>query len=677
MSVAPILHVLESLAAVTNPAVAIILFTVAVRLLISPLTYLQVRSERRRAADAPKLKELLEKHRDDPAALQQAVGFGPLLGLLPALAQAPFFMLMFSVTTHSGFGGLMAAHLLGAPLVVGALLALAAALAWWSARQMPPESPRWLRFLPYLSLPAVVYLPVAGGIYLVTSAAWTALERAVLRRNYRRTCILTMPVNTQETLARALSRRPWKKGRPMRIRTRRLLAVAATAVALTGSAAFAVTANAALPPPPSGWTQVWADDFTGAANTLPNSGNWIIDTGTQYPGGPAQWGTGEIQTYTNSTSNVAHDGAGNLRITPIRNANGQWTSSRIETQRTNFKAPAGGVMRIEGRIQMPNVTGAQASGYWPAFWALGAPYRGNYQNWPAIGEFDIMENVNGINSVWGVLHCGVNPGGPCNETLGLGASRACPGSTCQSAFHTYAFEWDRSSTPNALRWYVDGQQYHQVTQSQIGEPHWSTMTSHAGYFLLLNVAMGGAFPNGVAGSATPTGSTVSGRPMLVDYVAVYTRGGSTTPPSTPPTTTPPPSGTRDAYAQIQAESYNSSAGVQKEACSEGGENVAYIGNGDWMQYDNVEFGSGGVRDFVARVASGAGGGVSGLLEVRVDSRGNAPIGSFAVGNTGGWQTWRSVPGNAANVSGRHTVFLTFTSGQPNDFVNVNWFQFRR
>ncbi|GLY98906.1 carbohydrate-binding protein [Actinoplanes sp. NBRC 103695] len=459
------------------------------------------------------------------------------------------------------------------------------------------------------------------------------------------------------------------KGIPMSIRTR-LLAVAATTLALgSGSLAVAATADASLPPPPSGWTQVWADDFTGSANTLPSSSNWIIDTGTQYPGGPAQWGTGEIQTYTNSTTNLAHDGAGNLRITPVKGGNGQWTSARIETQRTNFKPPSGGVMRIEGRIQMPNVTGNQALGYWPAFWALGAPYRGNYQNWPAIGEFDVMENVNGINSVWGVLHCGVNPGGPCNETLGLGANRACPNSTCQSTFHTYSFEWDASVSPNQLRWYVDGQQFHSVTQSQIGEPHWSNMTGHNGYFLLLNVAMGGAFPNGVAGFGTPTGDTVSGRSMLVDYVAVYTRGGGGT---------PPPSGdTRDAYSQIQAESANASAGTFVENCSEGGQNVGAIANGDWLQFNNVNFGSGGVRDFVARVASGAGGGVSGLVEVRIDSRGNAPIGSFALGNTGGWQNWVSIPGNAANVSGTHTVYLTFTSGQPSDFVNVNWFQFRR
>lgn len=76
-------------------------------------------------------------------------------------------------------------------------------------------------------------------------------------------------------------------------------------------------------------------------------------------------------------------------------------------------------MRIQARILMPDVTGTEAIGYWPAFWTLGSNYRGNYQNWPSVGEFDIMENVNGINSVWGVFHCGVNPGGPCRETDGI------------------------------------------------------------------------------------------------------------------------------------------------------------------------------------------------------------------------------------------------------------------
>lgn len=450
---------------------------------------------------------------------------------------------------------------------------------------------------------------------------------------------------------------------------RRLAAVAVVLLALSGLLVrVAVSASAAVPPTPSGWSLVWSDDFNGSANTLPSSSNWIIDTGHAYPGGPGNWGTGEIQNYTSSTSNLSLDGSGNLRITPLRSSSGEWTSARIETRRADFKPADGRVLRIESRIQMPNVTGNAALGYWPAFWALGAPYRGNYWNWPAIGEFDIMENVNGLNSVWAVLHCGVNPGGPCNETTGLGASRACPGSTCQSAFHTYRFEWDRSVSPNQLRWYVDGQQFHSVNQAQFDATTWSNMTGHAGYFLLLNVAMGGAFPNALGGQ-TPTAATVPGRPMTVDYVAVW-QSGSNGGPTNPP-------GGVDARSTIQAEAYQAQSGTITEATTDsgGGQNIGAITNGDWLRYDGVDFGSTAATQFRARVASGAGAGVSGLVQVRLDSPTATPIGDFALGNTGGWQSWRTVPANISGVTGTHTVYLTFSSGQPADFVNVNWFSF--
>jgi beta-glucanase (GH16 family) len=455
------------------------------------------------------------------------------------------------------------------------------------------------------------------------------------------------------------------------------LALFTAVVAGLVTTAVVAPAGASVPPPPSGWSLVWADDFNGAAGSPPSSANWIVDTGHGYPGGPGNWGTGEIQNYTGNPANLGLDGSGNLRITPIKSGT-SWTSARIETRRADFKPAAGRVLRIEGRIQMPNVTGSAALGYWPAFWALGAPYRGNYWNWPAIGEFDIMENVNGINSVWAVLHCGVSPGGPCNETNGRGASRACPGATCQSAMHTYRFEWDRASTPNQLRWYVDDQLYHTVRQSDLDATTWNNMTSHAGYFLLLNVAMGGGFPNGVSGMTTPTAATVSGRPMVVDYVAVW-QSGTTTPPTDPPTDPPtnPPGGGFDARSTIQAEAYQAQSGTVTEATSDagGGSNVAGISNGAWLRYDNVRFGSTAARQFSARVASGAAGGVSGLVQVRLGSPTGAVIGDFAVGNTGGWQSWRTVPANISGVTGTQTVYITFTSGQPADFVNLNWFTF--
>ncbi|MEV8371726.1 glycoside hydrolase family 16 protein [Kribbella sp. NPDC056861] len=464
------------------------------------------------------------------------------------------------------------------------------------------------------------------------------------------------------------------RSRPKKQSTRRRTLLSALLAPVLVAVPLTIAAQASVPTPPAGWTNIWSDDFDGANNTLPSSANWIIDTGHSYPGGAWNWGTGEIQNYTNSTNNLKLDGTGNLVITPRRDSSGNWTSGRIETQRSDFKPPAGGVVAMEARVQMPNITGEAAVGYWPAFWALGAPYRGNYQNWPSIGELDIMENVNGLNTVWATLHCGVNPGGPCNETNGLGASRACPGSSCQSAFHTYRIEWDASVSPNQLRWYVDGQQFHSLSQGQLPADTWNNMTNHNGYFLLLNVAIGGGFPDGVRGSTTPIAATVPDKPMLVDYVAVSTKAGSGTPTS-PPTT--PPTGGSSAYSTIQAESYSGQSGIGVETTldSGGGQNIMQIANGDWAKYSAVNFGSTAATQFVGRVASGIGGGASGLVEVRLDSRTNVPVGSFALGNTGSWQTYRTIPTNISAVTGVHDVYLTFTSGQPADFVNVNWFTF--
>ncbi|GAA0700790.1 glycoside hydrolase family 16 protein [Kitasatospora atroaurantiaca] len=446
---------------------------------------------------------------------------------------------------------------------------------------------------------------------------------------------------------------------------------------LAGGLAGQLDAHATVPSP-TGWTQVFGDDFTGPAGSGINTANWRYTTGTSYPGGPAGFGTGEVETMTADTTNVALDGAGNLRITPVRNGAGQWTSGRIETNRADFQPPAGGKLRVEARLQMPNVTGAAAKGYWPAFWMLGSPYRGNYWNWPGVGEIDIMENVQGINNEWATMHCGTSPGGPCNEKSGIGGQRVCTPGTCQSGFHTYGVEWDRSTSPEQVRFYLDGVQFHTVTAAQMDAGTWAAATNH-GFFIILNVAMGGEFPAAFGGG--PDGGTASGVPMVVDYVGVWQAGPGSSPTPTPtptptgsPTGTPPP-GSRDAYSQIQAESYNDQSGTAVETCSEGGQDIGSLANGDWALYRGVNFGSTPATQFVARAASGAAGGVSGLVEVRLDSRAGAPIGSFAIANTGGWQSWRTVPANVTAVTGTHDVYLTFTSGQPADYVNLNWFDF--
>jgi beta-glucanase (GH16 family) len=156
----------------------------------------------------------------------------------------------------------------------------------------------------------------------------------------------------------------------------------------------------------------------------------------------------------------------------------------------------------------------------PAFWTLGAAYRGNYKNWPAVGEFDILENVNGANKAYGVFHCDKAPGGACNEYNGLANTTPCPGSSCNGNWHIYIFEVDRSGSTEALRWYVDGVKYQEILSSQIPADVWANAV-HKPHFVLLNLAMGGSLPNAIYAGNTPTGSTTSGGQLVADYVAVY------------------------------------------------------------------------------------------------------------------------------------------------------------
>ncbi len=310
--------------------------------------------------------------------------------------------------------------------------------------------------------------------------------------------------------------KPFPRGLPL-ILSALLLCLSAVLVFVSGNV---LRAHAAT------WTQVWGDEFNGAAGSGVNTSQWIYDTGTGF-------GTGEIETMTSSTANVSLDGNGHLLITPIRDANGNWTSGRIETVNDSFAAPPGGELEITASLQQPNVSGNAALGYWPAFWTLGTPYRTDH-NWPSDGEVDIMEDVNGLSSVFGTLHCGSYPGGPCNEPNGIGSGqKPCPG--CQTGFHTYTEIIDRSVSPEQIRWYLDGNNYFTVSANQVDATTWANAVDHA-FYIIFDLAIGGGFPGAFGGG--PTSATQSGVPMIVDYVRVYTASGSAVTPTATPSPTP-------------------------------------------------------------------------------------------------------------------------------------------
>ena len=204
-------HLATVLAPVGGTATAVVLLTVAVRLALHPLIRRAVRGERARLRLAPQLAKLRDRHARDPQRLAAAVtdlhrdaGVSPFAGLLPTLAQAPVFLVLYQLSAHlhdagqTLFGVGLGARLVGTalPQMWPALLLVAAltVVAWLTSRRAarlgaltPGPAPsgvlgRLPRLLPYATPVTALFLPLATLLYLLTSSAWTLAENTLLHR---------------------------------------------------------------------------------------------------------------------------------------------------------------------------------------------------------------------------------------------------------------------------------------------------------------------------------------------------------------------------------------------------------------------------------------------------------------------------------------------------------------
>ncbi len=247
------------------------------------------------------------------------------------------------------------------------------------------------------------------------------------------------------------------------------------------------TAPPAAPPNPGNPEHlVWSDEFNGAAGTKPDTGKWTQDTGNGQ--------NGELETYTNG-ANTTMDGAGNLVIEARKEANGQYTSGRINTS-DHFNFTYG---HVEARIK---VSGTQ--GLWPAFWMLGSNFKTGTP-WPNSGEIDIMEHVGKVaDSVYSTLHAPAYNGGN-----GYGSPYTLAGSDFASDFHTYAVDWDSTH----MTFSVDGHAFFTADKATVEATRGPWVYDHP-FYIILNNAVGGDWPG------APDASTVFPQRMLIDYVRV-------------------------------------------------------------------------------------------------------------------------------------------------------------
>jgi YidC/Oxa1 family membrane protein insertase len=244
-------YVVSTLAAALTPltgglavAVAIVASTVAVRLLLLPLSYCALRGQVVQSRLAPQLQALRQRHRGDPdrltretRALYRDHGTSMFAGYLPLLLQWPLLSVMYllfrsdtvggapnTLLRHHLFTALFGAHWLTAPgplsgqgaVFAGlfALLIVAGYLTVRISRRLFPASAAapsrtpgtvatlspapgsaaagapapgsavasspWLaRLTPLLTVVFAAFLPLAGVLCLLTTTAWTLLERRV------------------------------------------------------------------------------------------------------------------------------------------------------------------------------------------------------------------------------------------------------------------------------------------------------------------------------------------------------------------------------------------------------------------------------------------------------------------------------------------------------------------
>ena len=203
---------------------AIIAVTMAVRIILMPLSLRALRGQAVQAQLAPQLLALRQRYARQPERLQREMsalykreGTSMLAGFTPFLLQWPFLSVLYllfrsprvaggpnTLLTHDLFGVPLGMHWLSGAGPVSAqgavffgVFVLLAGLCWLSTRlarlmtsQVPPAggtkaaagttaagTGALVKVLSYLTVVIGAFAPLAAGIYLLTSMGWSLAER--------------------------------------------------------------------------------------------------------------------------------------------------------------------------------------------------------------------------------------------------------------------------------------------------------------------------------------------------------------------------------------------------------------------------------------------------------------------------------------------------------------------
>ena len=242
-----------------------------------------------------------------------------------------------------------------------------------------------------------------------------------------------------------------------------------------------------LPPAPTQWQQVWADEFNYTG--LPDSSKWNYDVGG------SGWGNNELEYYTQKRLENSRVENGNLTIEARRESwqGMNYTSARLVTKNKGDWQYG----KIEVRAKIP-----RGRGTWPAIWMLAS---NTPLKWPDDGEIDIMEHVGFDQGViHGTIHCKKY-----NHVIGTQKSATIRVPDCSDSFHVYSVEWDNIN----IRISVDSTTYFVFSNENSGYDAWPFYNR---MHLLLNIAVGGNW-----GGQQGVDDTIWPQKMEIDYVRVW------------------------------------------------------------------------------------------------------------------------------------------------------------
>lgn len=294
----------------------------------------------------------------------------------------------------------------------------------------------------------------------------------------------------------------------------------------------------------------WSDEFEG---TELNRDYWNVEDNAR--GG----GNAELQYYTPRNISIEKHpvtGESCLVLTAKKEdyGNRPCTSARLNTQ-DKVTVHYG---KVEARIAFPYT----ADGLWPAFWMLGNNLAKNLGNnddvdktkaalakqgrvvWPKCGEIDICEMghhkgiENGTQDRYfnGACHWGESFNNGAYPNVGGFYTADYP---VQGDFHLFTLVW----TEDSIAMYLDQDKYPETApyfqlslrNKEVNQP--GRYFNHP-FYLVLNLAVGGFFPNMPAAEKYPeritfddpsfqrvTALPADGTPvkMYVDYIRVYTK----------------------------------------------------------------------------------------------------------------------------------------------------------